>query len=68
MEWRAQSPYSKVDDFVFPSLLKNGKVPIWASTIARDFMAPTGNELVPDVVFHDRDPKRGFVFFSGRVQ
>lgn len=26
------------------------------------------NELVPDLVFHDRDPKWGFVFFSGRVQ
>ena len=27
-EWRAQSQYSKVNDFVFPSLVKDGKVPI----------------------------------------
>jgi integrase len=39
-EWRAQSPYSKVDDFVFPSLLKDGKVPIWASTFVQDHLRP----------------------------
>ncbi len=39
-EWRAQSPYSKVDDFVFPSLLKDGKVPIWASTFVQDYLRP----------------------------
>jgi integrase len=37
-EWRAQSPYSKVDDFVFPSLIKNGKVPISASTFVQDHL------------------------------
>ncbi len=30
-EWREQSPYSKVENFVFPSLVKNGKVPMCAS-------------------------------------
>lgn len=39
-EWRAQSPYSKVDDFVFPSLSKDGKVPIWASTFVQDHLRP----------------------------
>lgn len=39
-EWRAQSPYSKVADFVFPSLLKDGKVPIWASTFVQDHLRP----------------------------
>jgi len=39
-EWRAQSPHSKVDDFVFPSLLKDGKVPIWASTFVQDHLRP----------------------------
>jgi integrase len=39
-EWRAQSPYSKVDDFVFPSMLKNGKVPMWASTFVQDHLRP----------------------------
>jgi integrase len=39
-DWRAQSPHSKVDDFVFPSLLKDGKVPIWASTFVQDHLRP----------------------------
>ena len=39
-EWRAQSPYSKVEDFVFPSLVKNGKVPICASTFVQDHLRP----------------------------
>ena len=39
-EWRAQSPHSKVDDFVFPSLLKDGKVPIWASIFVQDHLRP----------------------------
>jgi integrase len=39
-EWRAQSPHSKVDDFVFPSLLKDGKVSIWASTFVQDHLRP----------------------------
>ncbi len=39
-EWRAQSPFSKVDDFLFPSLLKDGKVPMWASTFVQDHLRP----------------------------
>ncbi|MGB9415961.1 MAG: hypothetical protein WCB58_06550 [Acidobacteriaceae bacterium] len=39
-EWREQSPHSKVDDFVFPSLLKDGKVPIRASTFVQDHLRP----------------------------
>ena len=39
-DWRAQSPYSKVDDFVFPSLIKKGKVPISASTFVQDHLRP----------------------------
>jgi integrase len=37
-EWRAQSPYSKVENFVFPSLVKNVKVPMCASVswLSRD--------------------------------
>lgn len=38
-EWRAQRPYSKIDDFVFPSLIKDGKVPCSASTIHSDRVA-----------------------------
>jgi integrase len=37
-KWRAQSPYSKVDDFVFPSLVKNGEVPMWASIFVQDYL------------------------------
>jgi integrase len=39
-DWRAQSPYSKVNDFVFPSLVKDGKVPIWASIFVRSHLRP----------------------------
>jgi integrase len=39
-EWRAQSPYSKVDDFVFPSLVREGKLPISASIFVQDYLRP----------------------------
>ena len=39
-EWRAQSPYSTLDDFIFPSLVKDGKVPIRASTFVQDHLRP----------------------------
>ena len=39
-EWRTQSPYSKFDDFVFPSLIKDGKVPLRASTFVQDHLRP----------------------------
>jgi integrase len=39
-EWRAQSPYSKVEDFVFPSLVKDGKVPLSASIFVQDHLRP----------------------------
>ncbi len=35
-----QSPFSKIDDFVFPSLVKDGKVPIRASTFVQDHLRP----------------------------
>ncbi|HEX4322292.1 MAG TPA: hypothetical protein VHZ52_15365 [Acidobacteriaceae bacterium] len=34
------SPFSKVDDFVVPSLVKDGKVPIRASTFVQDHLRP----------------------------
>ena len=39
-EWRAQSPCSKFDDFVFPSLIKDGMVPIRASTFVQGHLRP----------------------------
>ena len=39
-EWHAQSQYSKVDDFVFPSQVRNGRVPIRASTFVQDHLRP----------------------------
>jgi integrase len=39
-EWRAQSPYSKVDIFVFPSLVRDGKVPLSASIFVQDHLRP----------------------------
>jgi integrase len=37
-EWHVQTPYPKHGDFVFPSLAKFGKVPIWASTFVKDHL------------------------------
>jgi integrase len=39
-EWHVQTPYPKHSDFVFPSLSKFGKVPIWASTFVQDHLRP----------------------------
>ena len=39
-EWRAQSPYSKVDIFVFPSLVRDGKAPLSASIFVQDHLRP----------------------------
>jgi integrase len=38
--WRAQSPYPRAEDFVFPSLLKHGRGPIWPSTFVSDHLRP----------------------------
>src|ERR1700733_3444433 len=38
--WRTQTPHSKVDDFVFPSLLRFGRVPISASIFVADYLRP----------------------------
>jgi integrase len=37
-EWHVQTPYPKHGDFVFPSLAKFGRVPIWASTFVQDHL------------------------------
>jgi len=39
-DWRAQTPHSKVSDFVFPSLSKFGRVPISASIFVADHLRP----------------------------
>jgi integrase len=36
----ARSPYSKFDDFVFPSLIKDGRVPIRASPFVQNHLRP----------------------------
>ncbi len=38
--WHLQSPYSKEEDFVFPSLKQNGKIPLYASTFVADYLRP----------------------------
>ena len=39
-QWHLQTPYGKPDDFVFPSLARFGKVPLWASTFIADYLRP----------------------------
>jgi len=37
-DWRTQSPHAKAGDFVFPSLLKSGKVPISPCSFVKDYL------------------------------
>jgi len=39
-KWRAESPYGKDTDFVFPSLRKGGKVPIDKVVFVRNYLRP----------------------------
>lgn len=43
-EWHVQTPYPKHGDFVFPSLAKFGKVPIWTSTFVNDHLRPAAKK------------------------
>jgi integrase len=38
--WHSQTAYGKPEDFIFPSLQKDGKVPIWASAFVQDHLSP----------------------------
>lgn len=53
--WLAQTPYGKPEDFIFPSLQKDGKVPIWGSTFVQDHLRPaaiaSGVQLAPSQRF-----------------
>jgi integrase len=42
-DWRTQTPHSKVDDFVFPSLLRFGRVPISSPIFGADYLRPSAN-------------------------
>ena len=39
-DWHQQTPYPRQDDFVFPSLVRDGKVPISASIFVQDHLRP----------------------------
>jgi integrase len=39
-QWRAQSPYWKDEDWIFPSLTSDGRIPRSASTAAKDYLRP----------------------------
>jgi integrase len=39
-QWHTRTPHARQGDFVFPSLTKFGKVPIWASTFVADHLRP----------------------------
>lgn len=39
-QWHINTLHSKPNDFVFPSLTRFGKVPIWPSTFMADYLRP----------------------------
>ena len=39
-QWHARTAYGKPGDFVFPSIAREGKVPIWPSTFIADYLRP----------------------------
>ena len=39
-DWHARTPHSNADDFVFPSLKENGRVPLSASIFVHDYLRP----------------------------
>jgi integrase len=39
-QWHLNTPHAKPNDFVFPSLTRFGKVPIWPSTFIADYLRP----------------------------
>jgi integrase len=43
-EWHVQTPYPKHGDFVFPSLTKLGRVPIWTSTFVQGHLRPVAKK------------------------
>ncbi len=44
-EWRRRSPYSGEEDFVFPSLARNGTQPLWGQTVNADYVKPAAITL-----------------------
>lgn len=42
-DWSTQSPHSKVEDFVFPSLLRSGRLLISSSIFVADYLPPAAN-------------------------
>jgi site-specific recombinase XerD len=44
-ELRQQAPYNKDEDFVFASLNRNGKQPLWGQTMNAKFVKPAAIEL-----------------------
>src|SRR6201987_478668 len=44
LSWREQSPYAKDEDFVFPSLRAEGRVPLSASIFVADYLRPAAKK------------------------
>jgi integrase len=63
--WLAQTPYGKPDDFIFPSLQKDGKVPIWGSTFVQDHLRPAA---IASGVHNLRHSLSNWLFNKGQVQ
>ena len=49
-EWHLRSPHSQPEDFVFPSIRENGKIPLYASTFVADYLRPAAIEAGVPVV------------------
>jgi integrase len=53
-EWHVHTAYPKACDFVFPSLTRNGKVPIWTSTFVADYLRPAAKKAGVQIVDGER--------------
>jgi integrase len=55
--WRAETPYAKDEDWVFPSLKLSGKQPRTASTMVADYLRPIAVKLG---IIRKDEPRFGF--------
>jgi integrase len=49
-DWHQQTPYSKEKDFVFPSLLAEGKVPLSSCSFVKDHLRPAAKAVGVPIV------------------
>jgi integrase len=45
LEWRGQSPYPSDDDWIFASVVKEGKAPVWLDIVLQNYIQPVAKAL-----------------------